>query len=671
VTSSHEEEGLLKTLAAALFAPLLALSALAQAPGGRGGMKPIPPVGKEIPAAERAELEAGVERLGKEIESFRDEPEILRKRLIPDVIIYYNAVRYPLAYNEPIDVKNARQALADADARIKQLRSGTVEWVNQTGPRGYVSRIDGSVQPYVLAVPEGYKPEDKQTKYRFDFWCHGRGEDLMELKFIRSKELAYKDHFVVNLYGRYCNANKFAGEIDLLEALEDVKRRYPVDENRLVDIGFSMGGAAAWQFAVHYTDLFAAASPGAGFSESREFLRIPQSEVDAMTPWQRALWHLYDCTDWAANLAMLPTIAYAGELDGQKQASDVMEKAMAAEGLKLERLIGPGTKHAYHKETRKQLDERLAAICAIGRNPVPDKVRFTTWTLRYNRMFWVTVDGLGKHWERARVEAAIAGPDAVDVRTTNVTGLTLDVPATAGRFAPDAKVTVTIDGQKLAASANAQKGLHAAFAREGETWKSVAADAGVSAGAELRKRHGLQGPIDDAFMDAFLIVKPTGKAMNAKTASWAAVEAEHAITHWRKQFRGEARVKDDTEVTEADLRDYNVVLFGDPGSNAVIAKIAGKLPIGWTRQAITVGGKTFDASRHMPAMVYPNPLNPQRYVVINSGFTFREFDYLNNARQTPKLPDNAVIDTGTPITARGPGEVVEGGFFDERWQLGK
>ena len=28
----------------------------------------------------------------------------------------------------------------------------------------------------------------------------------------------------------------------------------------------------------------------------------------------------------------------------------------------------------------------------------------------------------------------------------------------------------------------------------------------------LRKRHGLQGPIDDAFMDSFLIVKPTGKA---------------------------------------------------------------------------------------------------------------------------------------------------------------
>ena len=68
-------------------------------------------------------------------------------------------------------------------------------------------------------------------------------------------------------------------------------------------------------------------------------------------------------------------------------------------------------------------------------------------------------------------------------------------------------------------------------------------------------------------------------------------------------------------------------------------------------------------------MIYPNPLYPNRYVVLNSGFTFREFDYLNNARQTPKLPDYAVIDTSVPITRQAPGKVVEAGFFDESWQL--
>ena len=50
---------------------------------------------------------------------------------------------------------------------------------------------------------------------------------------------------MLHLYGRYCNANKFAGEVDLFEALDDVKRHYPIDENRMLVRGFSMGGAAA------------------------------------------------------------------------------------------------------------------------------------------------------------------------------------------------------------------------------------------------------------------------------------------------------------------------------------------------------------------------------------------------------------------------------------------
>jgi hypothetical protein len=662
--------GILKPITIAVTLLFCCSIALAQAPNDPSKVKPIPPPGKELAAGDRAELEAGVAKLGKEIETLRKElaekPDLLA--LLPDIQIYHNAVRYPLTYDELIDVKNARQALADADARLKQLRAGKPEWVNVTGPRGYVSRIDRSVQPYVLAVPEGYKPEDKRTKYRFDFWCHGRGEDLMELKFIRSKELAYKTHFVVNLYGRYCNANKFAGEIDLLETLEDVKRRYLVDENRLVDIGFSMGGAAAWQFAVHYTDLFAAVSPGAGFSESREFLRIKPEQLAEVPPWEKTLWRLYDCTDWAANLYNLPTIAYAGETDGQKQASDIMKRYMEEEGLKLERLIGPKTGHKYEAETRKQLDARLAEIVAKGRNPVPDKIRFTTWTLRYNRLFWLTVDGLGQHWERARVDGEVTATDAVELKTSNVTALTLNFPAAGSKFAPDAKVTVVIDGQKLEAITNKEKGLHAAFSKAGDKWMSIEEwDARKT--RPVGKRHALQGPIDDAFLDAFLIVRPTGAPLNDKVGKWAAAECEHAIVHWQKQFRGEAQVKSADAVTEADIANHNLILFGDPSSNPLIAKIADRLPIRWGTESITAGNQTFGADKHVVAMIFPNPLNSGRYVVLNSGFTFREWDYLNNARQTPKLPDWALIDTNAPITPRAPGKVVTAGFFDEQWRL--
>jgi hypothetical protein len=71
----------------------------------------------------------------------------------------------------------------------------------------------------------------------------------------------------------------------------------------------------------------------------------------------------------------------------------------------------------------------------------------------------------------------------------------------------------------------------------------------------------------------------------------------------------------------------------------------------------------------MPVLIHPNPLNPNRYVVVNSGFTYREYDYLNNARQVPKLPDWALIDINHPITSQRPGKIATAGFFDEQWRM--
>ena len=179
---------------------------------------------------------------------------------------------------------------------------------------------------------------------------------------------------------------------------------------------------------------------------------------------------------------------------------------------------------------------------------------------------------------------------------------------------------------------------------------SQSADDGSS-----RKRHGLQGPIDDAFMDSFLMVRPTGKPLNEKVGEWAEAEMQHAVDHWRKQFRGEARVKDDRDVTDADIAAHNLILWGDPSSNSRAGEDRRQAadPLGRTK--IQVGTGDYAAAEHVPVLIYPNPLNPKRYVVLNSGFTFREYDYLNNARQVPKLPDWAVIDVDVPATPRDSG----------------
>ena len=86
----------------------------------------------------------------------------------------------------------------------------------------------------------------------------------------------------------------------------------------------------------------------------------------------------------------------------------------------------------------------------------------------------------------------------------------------------------------------------------------------------------------------------------------------------------------------------------------------------WDQDAVRLGGKTYGAPAiYVPVLIYPNPLNPKRYVVLNSGFTFREYDYVNNARQVPKLPDFAVLDVDVPVSARAAGGIVAAGFFTE------
>jgi hypothetical protein len=170
-------------------------------------------------------------------------------------------------------------------------------------------------------------------------------------------------------------------------------------------------------------------------------------------------------------------------------------------------------------------------------------------------------------------------------------------------------------------------------------------------------------------MDSFIFVRPTAPCASPAVDAWVKAELDRAIEHWRRQFRGEARVKKDVEISDTDIAQSNLVLWGDPAANAVLRRIADKLPIRYANERVEVGQQSFAADNHAPILIYPNPLNPARYVVVNSSFTYRDYDYLNNARQVPKLPDWAVVDVRTKPDTRYPGKVVAADFFGEQWQV--
>lgn len=337
-----------------------------------------------------------------------------------------------------------------------------------------------------------------------------------------------------------------------------------------------------------------------------------------------------------------------------------MLKFLDREGLSVPHVIGPQTAHKYHPDSKREIEDFLAKAVA-DRVAVPDKIRFTTYTLIYPKMGWVEAEGLERHWERADIIASL-GTDGIEATTKNVSALSLhagDVP----RFAESKSILVTIDGERLEVPVeDGRARLH----RGKEGWR-----AGAASSAELRKQPGLCGPIDHAFMSSFVMVRPTGKPLHDTVGRWTEAEAAHAAEFWRKVFRGDAPVKTDTAVDDADVERCNLVLWGDPSSNAVIGRILPQLPIEWTAKELRVAGATHDPSRCAPVLIYPNPLNPHRYVVINSGVTFREEALLNNANQIPKLPDWAVVDLDSPPDAMRPGKVLDAGFFSERWEFAR
>jgi hypothetical protein len=378
---------------------------------------------------------------------------------------------------------------------------------------------------------------------------------------------------------------------------------------------------------------------GAGYTETRIY-----ANKETLPAYQEAALHYYDAVDYGLNGTNFPFVGYGGELDRQLQASQNIQEQLRKEGVKLSGaghqddlralfLVGPGVAHQWNPETHKISEHFIEEVAAKGLQ-VPAHIRFVTYTTRFNRCFWVTVEELEKHYERAEVDARREGSGST-ITTRNVARIRIDGAGPVsldGREFPSGGVFEKIDGK----------------------WAKGGTDPG------LRKRHGLQGPVDDAFVDSFLCVRPTGSGTAA--TAYGLEMLNRLQNDFSKWLRGEPRVMDDRAVSASDIANNNLILFGDPWSNSVIARVIGKLPMQWTRQEITLAGRTVDASTHAAVLIYPNPLNPGRYVVINSGHTFSDADWRGtNANLYPHIGDYALI-------ALQGQAAVHSGFFNEHWK---
>jgi predicted esterase len=587
-----------------------------------------------------------------------------------DVLVFDKAVNWILRHNEfykPAYEQDAQRAIEMGRKRADAWQSGAPAWGESPGRHilGYKSAVDGSIQPYALTLPAGFDAKSNK-RWPLHVVLHGRGGTLNEVSFIRQHEgkppAENQTWIQLDVFGRVNNAYRWAGETDVFEALADVEQRYPIDGRRITLWGFSMGGAGAWHLGLHHPSRWSSVGAGAGFID---FYRY-QKQSEQLPLWQHKTLHIYDAVDYALNLENVPFITYGGELDSQLAASLTMKEQAEAHLVPLQVLVGPRMGHKFDDDSLGKFMAFHAEHAEKGRPAFPGRreIRFITYTPKYNRCEWLTIHELQEMYEPTTVESQFGDDGTLRLQTKNTAALAV------ARGAAD---RVSIDGSQPFPLEAAADGLlpDVHFVKDGGTWKLLDYQASLRFldNPQLHKRHGLQGPIDDAFMQPFVCVRGTGEPWSQPHHDWATWTLDRFTREFDKWMRGRPPVIDDAALTDEIIESSNLALFGDPGSNQTLAKILDRLPIEWTRDGLSVNGKTYDPSTHGLAMIFPNPLNPRRYVVINSGMTMHEKDFkASNSWLFPKLGDIAVLKFER--SSRGYEESTEwAALFDARWRL--
>jgi hypothetical protein len=381
--------------------------------------------------------------------------------------------------------------------------------------------------------------------------------------------------------------------------------------------------------ALHYPDRFGGISVGDAAMWSR-----PQPVPDWMVP-QIAIQSVPKLAPNARNLPVFFKNAGAGLQRGSTEFAD----GIVAHGGFATTEVFPGMPHSFGDQY-----PYANFITQVIEHPIrrrPAQVKFATNTLRYNSAYWVTIDRLTRHNADALVDARFEDDtDTLRVTTTNIDALTLRPNEDNGPVPKGKSVTLRVDGRDLATPALPDV-VH--LSKQSGAWSlgewTTPTDSPV-------KRHGLQGPIGDAFNARFLAVYGAGE-----TDRDLAIAELDAIRNppGPLDIHGDFPMKAASRVTPDDIASANLILFGTPETNSVLKRIAPALPSELVR-----GDAIF---------IYPNPENPARYVVVWSAKLLSAPEHGVNAGWI--MPLNLLPD----YVAVKEGRVASGGHFDNQWKL--
>ncbi|NRA39679.1 MAG: hypothetical protein HRU15_16170 [Planctomycetes bacterium] len=562
----------------------------------------------------------------------------LRLFLETDVASNLNGQKWTTPKIHTTSPEMLRTYIAEGLNRATALAQGKTPWLDNMDQHGvllgYRSNVDGSIQPYCLyAPPSGYK-----KGLPLVMWALAQGMDRNEIVFASkstSNPKAYQiyggnlmpDAMVVVPPMRWQTTAKFAAHADWLRVQREVERRFATDKRRVVCSGLSQGGSTLWPLAATDGWRYLGVAPSlADFNHPGSYKgntkKLPKAH-------QWFAYYYYHQLPRVANYANIPAFVPHDDITHARGGLERTISAMAREGVYASPLISGW--HQIPVEDRIEMGRRFQAA-EKDRPYHPQQVRVVTHVLRFSRQHWVRIDRQLTPWTRSDVLATFMSDDTIEVFTNNIRSFSLIFENEAPPFGPDVEEAfIRIHGVKYSVGKPGGAGWTVSFEQIDERkngridppWKQVA----TPQRGEGLKVPGQSGPIADALHERNIMVLPehSDKQGDKQGSEPSLMQrwCDYLILDWQRDRRATPLHKHSAAVTDQDIADSHLFLYGTPETNPLMKKVLASpdFPLQWNADS---GWTLFDISSKSAVigMIYPNPLNPQRYVVINGGWGF-------------------------------------------------